>query len=133
MGTLGSTAIALLLGIVVTWGVLLVALFFMRPKGALLSESIRLLPDVLRLIGRLARDRSLPRGVRVRLWLLIAYLALPIDLVPDFIPVVGYADDAIIVVLVLRSTVRAAGLDAVQRHWTGTPDGFVALRHLTNI
>jgi len=133
MGTLSDAAIALLLGIVVTWGVLLVALFFMRPKGALLSESIRLLPDVLRLIGRLARDRSLPRGVRVRLWLLIAYLALPIDLVPDFIPVVGYADDAIIVVLVLRSTVRAAGLDAVQRHWTGTPDGFVALRQLTNI
>jgi uncharacterized membrane protein YkvA (DUF1232 family) len=133
MGTLSDAAIALLLGIVVTWGVLLVALFFVRPKGALLSESIRLLPDVLRLIGRLARDRSLPRGVRVRLWLLIAYLALPIDLVPDFIPVVGYADDAIIVVLVLRSTVRAAGLDAVQRHWTGTSDGFSALQRIVRL
>ena len=52
--------------------------------------------------------------MRVRLALLLAYLALPIDLIPDFIPVLGYADDAIIVTAVLRSVVRRAGLDAVR-------------------
>lgn len=61
-------------------------------RGGLVREALRLLPDVLRLLPRLAADRSLPRGVRVRLALLLAYLASPIDLVPDFIPVIGYAD-----------------------------------------
>jgi len=68
---------------------------------------------LLRLLRRLAGDRSLPRGVRVRLWLLLAYLAIPIDV----IPVLGYADDAIIVTAVLRSVVRRAGLEALHRHW----------------
>ena len=69
----------------------------------------------------------MPRGVRVRLWLLGAYLALPFDLVPDFIPVIGYADDAILVAITLRSVVRRAGADAVKRHWRGSPDGLAAL------
>ncbi|GAA5026060.1 hypothetical protein GCM10023317_73160 [Actinopolymorpha pittospori] len=63
----------------------------------------------------------------------MVYLAIPIDLIPDFIPILGYADDAIIVTLVLRSVVRHAGLDAVQRHWPGTPDGFTALTRLTGL
>src|SRR4051794_9841232 len=70
-----------------------------------LRELLWLLPGVLRLLRRLAADGTLPRGVRVRLWLLLAYLALPIDLIADFIPVLGYADDAV-VALVLRSVVR---------------------------
>jgi uncharacterized membrane protein YkvA (DUF1232 family) len=65
--------------------------------------------------------------VRVRLWLLFGYLAMPFDLIPDFIPVIGYADDAIIVAAVLRSVVRRAGADAVRRHWPGTQDGLAAL------
>jgi uncharacterized membrane protein YkvA (DUF1232 family) len=69
--------------------------------------------------------------VRVRLWLLLGYLAMPIDLVPDVIPVIGYADDAIVVALVLRSVVRRAGPDAVVRHWPGTPDGLAAVQRLT--
>jgi uncharacterized membrane protein YkvA (DUF1232 family) len=53
--------------------------------------------------------------------------------VPDFIPVIGYADDAIIVAAVLRSVVRRAGLQAVERHWPGTEDGFAALCRLTGL
>ncbi len=63
-----------------------------------------------------ARDKTVPTGVRVRLVLLLVYLASPIDLIPDFIPVVGYLDDAIVVALVLRSVTRHAGPDAVGRH-----------------
>ncbi|MGW6447359.1 YkvA family protein [Lentzea sp. NPDC055074] len=124
-----GVAAALLL----TWVVLLVALAVVRPRGGLLREALRLLPDVLRLVRRLAADRSLPRGTRVRLWLLMAYLALPIDLIPDFIPVLGYADDAIIVTAVLRSVVRRAGIDAVRAHWPGTDDGFAAVVRLTGL
>jgi uncharacterized membrane protein YkvA (DUF1232 family) len=75
---------------------------------------------VLRLLRRLASDPTLPPGVKARLWLLLAYLAIPIDLVPDFIPVLGYADDAIIVTWVLRSVVRRAGLQPLQQHWPGS-------------
>ncbi|MDR7275248.1 YkvA family protein [Catenuloplanes atrovinosus] len=124
-----SLAAALLLA----WLGLLVALVIVAPDRPRLTEALRLLPDLLRLLRRLAADRTLPRGVRIRLSLLLAYLAVPIDLVPDFIPVLGYADDAIIVIAVLRSTVRRAGLDAVRRHWPGTDDGFTALTRLTGL
>jgi uncharacterized membrane protein YkvA (DUF1232 family) len=123
--------VAVAVGLVVCYVVLVGALVLGRPKGKVLAEALRLLPDLLRLIGRLARDRALPRGVRVRLWLLLAYLASPIDLIPDFVPVVGYADDAIIVALTLRSVARRAGWGAVRRHWPGTPEGLAALSRLT--
>jgi uncharacterized membrane protein YkvA (DUF1232 family) len=125
--------IAIGAGVLLAWVALIVALMIARPRGGLLREALRLLPDVLRLLPRLAADRTLPRGVRVRLALLLAYLASPIDLVPDFIPVVGYADDAIIVAAVLRSVARHAGVQALKRHWPGTRDGFAALCRLTGL
>ncbi len=94
---------------------------------------MRLLPDVLRLVQRLARDPALPRGIRWRLALLLAYLALPIDLVPDFIPVAGYADDVLLVAWVLRSVVRAAGPAALEQHWPGTEEGLVVVRRLAGV
>jgi uncharacterized membrane protein YkvA (DUF1232 family) len=115
------------------WLVLIVFLYIARPKGMLVKEALRILPDTIRLLRRLAADRSLPRGVRVRLLLLFIYLAIPVDLVPDFLPVVGYADDAVIVAAVLRSVVRRAGFEAVQRNWVGTEDGLRTLARLAGI
>ena len=112
---------------------LIAALAFLRPPGGLVREALRILPDVLRLIRRLAADKTLPSGVRIRLWMLLAYLALPFDLIPDFIPVLGYADDAVIVTAVLRGVVRRAGIVAVRRHWPGSDDGFAALCRLTGL
>jgi len=123
--------IAIATGLLVAWLALIVVLAVTRPRGNLLREAIRLLPDVLRLVRRLAADTSLPRGVRLRLGLLLAYLAFPIDLVPDVIPVLGYADDAIIITVTLRGVIRRAGIDAVRAHWPGTEDGFAALTRLT--
>jgi len=97
---------------------------------SLLRESLRLLPDLVRLLRRLAADPTLPRGVRIRLGLLIVYLASPIDLIPDFIPVLGYADDALIVAIALRSVTRHAGPQAIDRHWPGTPDGLRVIHRL---
>jgi uncharacterized membrane protein YkvA (DUF1232 family) len=120
-------------GFALVYLVLLGALLLARPEGRLLGEALRLLPDLVRLLQRLARDATVPRAARVRLWLLLGYLALPIDLVPDFVPVLGYADDAIVVSLVLRSTVRRAGAPAIRRHWPGTDDGLAALARLTGM
>jgi uncharacterized membrane protein YkvA (DUF1232 family) len=112
---------------------LLAALLVARPKGNLLGEAMRLLPDLLRLLWRLAGDAKVPRAARVRLALLLGYLAIPFDLVPDFVPVLGYADDAIVVSLVLRSVVRRTGAPLVRRHWPGTDDGLAALARLTGM
>jgi uncharacterized membrane protein YkvA (DUF1232 family) len=128
-----QTVIGVAAALVLAWTALVIALLVARPRGALLSEAVRLLPDLLRLLRRLAADPDMPRGVRLRLALLLAYLAMPIDLIPDFVPVLGYADDAIIVALTLRSTVRRAGLDAVRARWPGTDDGFTALCRLTGL
>jgi uncharacterized membrane protein YkvA (DUF1232 family) len=122
-----QTLIGIALALLVTWGILLVFLVLARPKGSLLEEALRLLPDTLRLLRRLATDRAVPSAARVKLWLLFGYLAMPLDLIPDFIPIIGYADDAIIVCWVLRSVVRRAGVDAVRRNWPGTEQGLAAL------
>ncbi|WP_222123088.1 YkvA family protein [Streptomyces sp. SLBN-118] len=79
-------------------------------------------------IRALGRDPALPRGVRIRLWLLLAYLAVPLDLVPDFTPVLGYGDDAIVVAATMRSFVRHAGPQALDRHWSGTDDDLATVR-----
>jgi uncharacterized membrane protein YkvA (DUF1232 family) len=121
-----SVSAALLL----SWLALIVALAIRRPKGSLLKEALRLLPDLLRLLKRLTTDRTLPVGVRVRVALLFVYLALPIDIIPDFVPVLGYADDAIIVILVLRSVCRRVSVEALRAAWPGSDDGFAALQRL---
>src|SRR4029450_11648603 len=105
--------IAVAVGVVATWAILVVILIVATPRDVDLRAVARLVPDVLRLLRALATDRTLPRSVRLRIWLLIAYLALPIDLIPDFVPVVGYADDVIITILVLRSAVRRVGNEAL--------------------
>jgi uncharacterized membrane protein YkvA (DUF1232 family) len=120
-------------GLVLLWLGLLAALALAgrhhdRPA---LREALRLLPDILRLLRRLATDRDLPRGIRVRLLLVLAYLLLPVDLVPDFLPGIGYLDDAVVVALVLRAVVRAAGPGVVAAHWPGTPAGLALLHRLT--
>ncbi|MGV4987448.1 YkvA family protein [Streptomyces sp. NRAIS4] len=133
MSEVGQILLGIALGLLLCWLVLLAALALARPKGNLLTEAVRLLPDLLRLVSRLARDRTLPRRARRLLWVLAGYLALPIDLVPDFIPVLGYADDAIAIAVVLRTVVRQAGPDALERHWPGTPDGLNVVRRLAGL
>jgi len=122
-----SMAVGLAGGLLLLWAGLLVALWVGRPDDLGVRDALRLLPDVIHLLRRLASDSTLPRGVRLRLWLLLAYLAMPFDLVPDFIPVIGYADDVVIVAAGLRAVVRHAGMGALERHWRGTPEGLAAV------
>jgi uncharacterized membrane protein YkvA (DUF1232 family) len=91
------------------------------------------LPDTLRLLRGLATDRTVPRRTRWLLWGLLAYLASPIDLVPDFVPVIGFADDAIITSFVLRHVMRRAGPPKLDQHWPGSPEGLATLRRLLRL
>lgn len=115
------------------WLALGVVLWLSKPDDLSLRELVRLLPDLLVLLKRLARDPTMPKGVRIRLVFLLGYLAWPFDLIPDFIPVLGYADDAIVVALVLRSVARRAGPAALSRHWPGTAAGLGAVRRLCGL
>jgi len=122
--------VGVLAGIALVWVALVAVLWVARPGDATVREALRLLPDLVRLLRRLAGDPALPRGVRVRLWLGCGYLLLPIDLVPDFVPVLGYVDDAVVVALVLRAVVRQAGPEAIEQHWPGSASGLEAVRRL---
>jgi uncharacterized membrane protein YkvA (DUF1232 family) len=124
---------AIVLALVVAWIGLIAFLLVARRSVPRAGELLRLLPDTVRLLRRLAMDPEVPRAARLRLWLLLAYLACPVDLVPDFVPVLGYVDDAIIAAAVLRSVVRAAGMPALRRQWPGTADGLQALLRAAGI
>ncbi|MGY1753625.1 YkvA family protein [Blastococcus sp. SYSU D01042] len=126
-----GTVVAVLGGLVLLWLALLLAVW--RSRALAPREALRLLPDLVRLVRRLAADRTLPRGVRVRLWLLLGYLVSPLDLVPDVIPLLGHADDVVLVAWTLRSVVRTAGPDALARHWPGDPRGLALVSRLAGL
>jgi uncharacterized membrane protein YkvA (DUF1232 family) len=86
----------------------------------------RFIPDCIALVRDLLRDPRVPRRHKRLLGVLIGYLALPFDPVPDFIPVAGHLDDALIVVLALRVVLRGSGSELVREHWRG-PESSLAL------
>ncbi len=130
-GAVAVRVVELLAGIgvalVVAWLALAILLLVARRGTVGPTAILRLLPDLLRLLHGLATDRAVPAGAKLWLWLLLAYLASPIDLVPDFLPVIGYADGAILVAAVLRAVVRRSGMAAVRRNWPGSEEGLAAV------
>jgi|SRR5215207_9295912 len=90
----------------------------------------RFVPDLAVLFARLARDPHVSRLRRMSLLALAAYLASPIDLIPDFIPVIGQLDDAVLAALVLRWVMRGAGAERVREHWPGSQQSLHAVLRL---
>jgi uncharacterized membrane protein YkvA (DUF1232 family) len=88
------------------------------------------IPDCLVLFRRLLGDQRVPRRSKLMLAALIGYLAMPFDLVPDFIPVAGQLDDAIVVAVVLRTLLRAGGPDILREQWPGPAASLNALMRL---
>ncbi|TFC96743.1 MULTISPECIES: YkvA family protein [Cryobacterium] len=136
MTTWWEVALGVFGGLLVLWLALVLVLWIEQRRhasGASLRDLLRLAPDVARLLKRLTADPTLSIGVRIWLTVLLVYLLSPIDVIPDFVPVLGYADDAIVVAIALRFATRRAGSDAVQRHWPGTPDGLTAVLRLAGL
>jgi uncharacterized membrane protein YkvA (DUF1232 family) len=90
----------------------------------------RFVPDCVVLFGRLLKDPGVPRSRKLLLLALIGYLAMPVDLIPDFIPVAGQLDDAILVALVLRAVLRGASADLIRQHWPGPDDSLRSVLRL---
>jgi uncharacterized membrane protein YkvA (DUF1232 family) len=123
-------------GFALVWLILVIVLVIQRRRAGSDVDwrgIARLAPDVVRLIKRLATDRDVPRPVRWWLLGLLVYLVPPIDLIPDFLPVIGYADDAIITAIALRFAMRHAGYPALKRNWPGTPEGLASVLALARI
>ena len=90
----------------------------------------RLVPDCIVLFRRLLADPRVPRRKKLILAALIPYLALPFDLVPDFIPIAGYLDDAVIVALVLRHVLRGSDRELIEAHWPGPRESLTLILRL---
>ena len=110
------------LAVVAALWALLVAALFLLGRRDWARAMARFIPDCIVLFRRLLGDERVPRRHKVLLWALLGYLAMPFDLVPDFIPVAGQLDDAIAVALVLRAVLRGAGPGLVREHWPGPPE-----------
>lgn len=118
---------------VIGWLLLVGFLLLHRPSRDIAGLALRLVPDLVRLVRRLLADTRTPASVRLALIGLLAYLLSPVDLVPDFVPVVGSVDDLIIAAVVLRWAGRRVGLDDLRAKWTGDPAGFEILCRLLGI
>jgi uncharacterized membrane protein YkvA (DUF1232 family) len=110
------------------WGLLLIALgLYVVGVAALIAAGrredaralARFIPDCAVMVARLARDRRISWPRRAVLWGVLAYLAFPLDLVPDFLPVAGQLDDAVLLGLALRLLVHGGGADVVREAWPG--------------
>jgi uncharacterized membrane protein YkvA (DUF1232 family) len=88
-------------------------------RGESARDAARFIPDCIGLVKRLLGDPRVPRRHKLLLGAVVGYLALPFDLVPDFIPVVGHVDDVVVVVLALRAVLASSGSDLVREHWRG--------------
>jgi uncharacterized membrane protein YkvA (DUF1232 family) len=112
------TALLVLVALLVLYAVAVLALLAAgrRTDARALAGFV---PDCLVLFRRLLADPAVPRRRKWALGLTVAYLAMPFDLIPDFIPVAGQLDDAILVGLVLRGLVRGGGPGLVRHHWPG--------------
>jgi len=102
------------------WLVLIVALLA-AGRRTHAKELAALLPNLIRLFRGLVGDHRVPRRTKWLLLLGLAWVASPIDLVPEFIPILGPLDDAVMAALILRHIVRVAGRDVVEEHWRGEP------------
>jgi uncharacterized membrane protein YkvA (DUF1232 family) len=88
------------------------------------------IPDCIVLTRRLLADERVPRGAKLLLGTLLVYLSIPVDVVPDFLPVIGQLDDAIFVALVLRRLVRVAGPEVISERWPGPESSLNAVLRL---
>jgi uncharacterized membrane protein YkvA (DUF1232 family) len=113
----------LLIGIGITvavWSVAVIALVALGRRSQA-RELARLIPNLLLLFRGLLRDRRVPRGAKLWLVLAVVWIASPIDLVPEFVPIAGPLDDAIVAALVLRHVLRSIDRNVIFEHWRGDP------------
>ena len=114
---------AVAVGLVAAWLLLLAVFWVLRPRDVPVREVARVIPDVLRLLRALVTDGAVPLDVRIVLVGLVAWILSPIDLIPEFIPVLGPLDDIVVAIVALRYVRRRIGIEGIAERWAGSDDG----------
>jgi uncharacterized membrane protein YkvA (DUF1232 family) len=114
------------------WAFLVLALVI-AGRHSVATEVARFLPNLVRLFRALSRDPRVPRRAKIAVAAGLVYLALPIDVIPDFIPVAGHADDAIVAALILRFVLSSTTRDVLYQHWAGDPRTLDRLLRLARV
>ena len=125
-----GTVVGILVGLLVVWAIFIGLLWILRPRDVGLKDLVAVVPDVLRLVRNLLADGTSPLAVRLALGGLLVWLLSPIDLIPEFIPVLGPVDDVVVAVLVLRYVRRRLGTTELRRRWQGSETGFDLLARI---
>ncbi len=120
--------VGVLVGLIAAWSLFVALLWVLRPRDARLRDLVRIVPDIVRLCRNVLADGRAPRGARLAIAGLLVWLVSPIDLIPEFIPILGPLDDVIVAVLVLRYVRRRLGTEDLRARWRGTPEGFALLQ-----
>jgi uncharacterized membrane protein YkvA (DUF1232 family) len=94
---------------------------------------LRALPDLIRLVSRLATDATIPRAAKIALAAAAVYLLSPLDLVPDFIPILGYVDDLLLAAVVLDGVLNWVDRGLVLRYWPGSPRSLDSLARTARV
>ena len=124
------------------WGVLLIAIgAYLVGIASLIAAGRRedaralagFIPDCVVLVSRLARDGRISRPRRAVLFLVLGYLAFPLDLVPDFLPGIGQLDDAVVLGLALRLLARGGGTELVREAWPGPQASLTIVLHAAGL
>jgi uncharacterized membrane protein YkvA (DUF1232 family) len=113
--------LVLALGVVAALWLVLVAVLFLAGRRTVAREVAAFLPNLILLFRGLLRDPRVPRSSKLLLLFGVAWFASPIDLIPEFIPIAGPLDDAIVAALILRWLLRTAGTEVLADHWRGSP------------
>ena len=121
------------LAIVVAIWLALIVVLVLAGRGTAARELATLVPNLLILFRGLIADRRVPRRAKLLLAFATLWIASPIDLVPEFIPVAGPLDDAIVAALVLRYVLRTSGPDVLAEHWRGDPATLRAILRIAGI
>ena len=119
--------IGVVVGLLILWAVLLALFWVLRPKGVPVRELLGVVPDLVRMLRDIVRDPASPVDVRLVLVGLLVWILSPIDLIPEFIPVIGPLDDVLVAVVALRYVRRRIGVEAMRVRWRGSDEGFAVL------
>ncbi len=128
MRTLLTTAVVTALVLVAAWAVLY--LLARRLPPGFLRDVVGFLPDCVQVLWRLRRDPAVPTSAKVAVIIAVLWVISPIDLIPEFIPVIGPLDDAVVVALALRYAARRVPREVIEQSWEGDPR---ALRLLVGV
>jgi len=99
----------------------------------LVADAITMMPNIVKLVARLLKDPRVPRRAKITLGFAAAYVASPIDLIPEVIPVLGWADDVLILMFAIDSLIDRAGDEIVEEHWDGPGDLLALVRDVVTL